>query len=151
MGAGTRERPKKRPDAACPCTSSRPYGECCAPFHKGRRLAATCLELARSRYSAFALAEIDYLVRSLHPDHPDRSLPPELMRSSIREACRKYKYTGLTVHQHEETGDRGRVSFLAKVFANGKDLSFEEDSLFQRTADGWGYLSGETIKTRAPC
>ena len=38
----------------CPCTSTLPYANCCAPFHQGQA-APSARQLMRSRYSAFVL------------------------------------------------------------------------------------------------
>ena len=48
----------------CPCMSGKAYAECCEPVIKGTRKAATPEELMRSRYSAYAKAEIDHLAFS---------------------------------------------------------------------------------------
>lgn len=40
--------------ARCPCGTGLPYGECCAPRHRGAT-APTAETLMRSRYTAFAL------------------------------------------------------------------------------------------------
>jgi SEC-C motif-containing protein len=51
----------------CPCGSGRAYPACCGALHSGARLAATPEELMRSRYSAFARRDADYLLRTWHP------------------------------------------------------------------------------------
>lgn len=47
----------------CPCGLER-YLECCQPLHLGQKKAQTAQQLMRSRYSAFAMHEIDYLVKT---------------------------------------------------------------------------------------
>lgn len=99
----------------------------------------------RSRYSAFAIGEIDYLVATLHPEHAEKkNLPEEMLRSSLRAACRDHRYTGLTILETSVDGDRGMVRFVAKVFQRGKDISFSERSTFERVGGAWRYLEGET-------
>ena len=41
----------------------------CGPILKGERTADTAEALMRSRYAAYALGEIDYILDSLHPEH----------------------------------------------------------------------------------
>jgi SEC-C motif-containing protein len=48
----------------CPCGSGNSYDECCELIISAKKDAATCLELMRSRYTAFTLANIDYLMLS---------------------------------------------------------------------------------------
>lgn len=47
----------------CPCGLGN-YAECCQPLHAGKQAAASAEQLMRSRYSAFARHEIDYLVQT---------------------------------------------------------------------------------------
>jgi SEC-C motif-containing protein len=58
--------------ARCPCLSGEVYGECCGPYHRGEAQAPTAERLMRSRYSAFAVGDADYLLDTWHPDtRPD--------------------------------------------------------------------------------
>ena len=99
----------------------------------------------RSRYAAFAVADVDYLIRTLHPAHPDAAVPVETLASTLRVACRTYKYTGLSVLEHRNEGDVATVVFFAKVFDSGRDMSFTEASSFERVDGNWRYRSGETL------
>ena len=98
----------------------------------------------RSRYAAFATAEIDYLVATTHPSHPDTSDVDEL-RASLRRVAAAHKYTGLVVLDAREDGGAGQVLFRARVFSKGKDLSFTELSDFARDRGAWKYSSGRFI------
>ena len=46
----------------CPCTSKKPYDRCCGPFHGGTAAPETAEQLMRSRFSAYALGKVDYLI-----------------------------------------------------------------------------------------
>lgn len=59
--------PRPTADDPCPCGWGRAYGECCGPIHEGRAAAPTAEALMRSRYSAFAVGDEPYLLRSWHP------------------------------------------------------------------------------------
>jgi SEC-C motif-containing protein len=48
-------------DARCPCGTGETYGACCGRFHGGRP-APTAELLMRSRFSAFAAGDEDYLL-----------------------------------------------------------------------------------------
>lgn len=64
-------------DARCPCLSGDSYGACCGRYHAGRRPgpdgrtagphAPTAEALMRSRYSAFAVGDTEYLRTTWHP------------------------------------------------------------------------------------
>ncbi|MGA9520218.1 MAG: YchJ family metal-binding protein [Myxococcaceae bacterium] len=129
----------------CPCSSGRRYSECCAPFHKGLKEAPTPSELMRSRYSAFALKQVDYLWRTLHPDHPDRRRPEDEVKRELRKAFSTFKYPGLKILDAAGPGEDGAayVLFHAQVFEKGRDRSFVERSEFRHDGTGWRYLAGE--------
>lgn len=138
--------PALKPSKSCPCSSGKPYRDCCRPLHQKARSADSAVELMRSRYSAFALGEIEYLVETLHPQHADLKSSPDELRASLRSTCRGFRFTGLTVEEAlDEGADRAHVTFLARLFEKGADRSFRERSAFERTADGWRYLSGEAL------
>jgi len=50
----------------CPCGSSKEYAKCCEPFIKGKSKAPTAEALMRSRYTAFAVGELDYVLQTHH-------------------------------------------------------------------------------------
>lgn len=100
----------------------------------------------RSRYAAFAVGAIDYLVATTHPSHADAKEPVEELRESIRRVATAHKYTGLTVLDAREDGDAGQVLFRARVFLKGKDFSFTELSEFGRDAGRWKYLAGRFVE-----
>ena len=128
----------------CPCRSGATYGACCGPLHRGEREAPDPATLARSRYAAFATADIDYLIRTLHPDHVDLALPEEVLRSTLGAACREHRYTGFEVLESDVRETTGTVRFRARVFRRGVDLTFVERSRFEKIGSGWRYRDGET-------
>jgi SEC-C motif-containing protein len=56
-----------RRQKACPCGLGGPYGDCCGSLHDGRATASTAELLMRSRFSAFAVGDDAYLLRTWHP------------------------------------------------------------------------------------
>jgi SEC-C motif domain protein len=53
----------------CPCGTGQSYVDCCGALHSGARTAATAEQLMRSRYSAFAVSDEDYLLRTWAAAH----------------------------------------------------------------------------------
>lgn len=49
--------------SSCPCGVGE-YATCCQPLHLGQKRAETAEQLMRSRYSAFAKQEIEYIVQT---------------------------------------------------------------------------------------
>ena len=103
----------------------------------------------RSRFSAYSAGNVDYILRTLHPNHADRAIPEEVLRETIRKGMSAFRYLGLTVEEAREEGQRAFVTFTAKIMKQAKDHSFRETSEFEKTAEGWRYLSGETLPVRA--
>ena len=50
----------------CYCGSQKNTSECCEAFINGTKKATTALELMRSRYSAYATHQADYLLATTH-------------------------------------------------------------------------------------
>lgn len=130
----------------CPCKSGAPYRDCCKPFHDGRE-APDPERLMRSRFSAFALGHGAYLWRTLHPDNPLRQQAEQEVVPELGRARQTMRYQGLTVHDVEVDGARGRVLFTARVFEKGRDRSFVELSEFERIDGAWRYLEGVLVGT----
>jgi SEC-C motif-containing protein len=116
-----------------------PYATCCAPLHRGEREAATPEALMRSRFAAFAIADAEYLWRTLHPDHEDRARPKDPVVRALKDSARGLKFMRLAILDASDS----RVLFHAAVFEKGKDRSFVELSAFAHDGVGWRYLSGE--------
>ncbi|HZI12317.1 MAG TPA: YchJ family metal-binding protein [Myxococcus sp.] len=134
------------PPPPCPCSSGLSYRECCAPFHKGQAEPPDAERLMRSRYSAFALREVAYLWKTLHPDHPDRARPQEEVLRELRAFAQGHQFPKLVVmdRQPPDADGQARVLFFAKVFEKGKERSFVERSNFRHDGTGWRYHSGVT-------
>lgn len=104
----------------------------------------------RSRYAGFALKKVDYLWRTLHPEHPDRAEPEAVGIASLRATCERLKYPGLRIVDTREAGPRGlpEVLFYARMFERGVDRSFVECSAFARDQLGWRYRDGVLVAPR---
>ncbi|MCV7095280.1 YchJ family protein [Mycobacterium kubicae] len=121
-----------RPD--CPCGSGTDYLACCGPLHQGERQAASAEELMRSRYSAYARADADYLFRTWHP----RTRPSDVVVDP------GITWTGLRVIDTVAGGaddDRGEVEFTASFEFDGRAEVLHERSRFERRAGRWFYVA----------
>ncbi|MEU4343051.1 YchJ family metal-binding protein [Nocardia sp. NPDC023852] len=119
----------------CPCGQGGTFDDCCGPVLRGERAAATAAALMRSRYTAFAVADVDYLLRSWHP----RTRPPEVALDPAR------RWLFLEVRAAERGGlfdDTGTVEFVAHYRdADGRG-ALHEVSRFARFEGAWVYLDG---------
>ncbi len=123
------------PTAACPCQSGQGYAECCGAWHAGldRGVHAPTPEaLMRSRYSAYVLGLIDYLLATWHPS----TAPGDLELQPV-------KWLGLEVLHAQEAGDAGVVEFVARLKVHGRAQQMHETSRFIRSEGRWTYIDGE--------
>ncbi len=121
--------------APCPCDSGQPYADCCGPWHTGLILgvhAPTPEALMRSRYSAYLLGLIDYLLATWHAS----TSPGELDLAPV-------KWLGLEVRHAQSTGDAGVVEFVARCRTSAGAERLHETSRFVRTEGRWYYIDGK--------
>ncbi|PVZ84778.1 hypothetical protein C9426_21730 [Serratia sp. S1B] len=124
----------------CPCCSGLPYHTCCQPFITGEQFAPSPQSLMRSRYSAYMLQDVDYLITTWHPD-----CQAELWRSGIVSSFANTEWLGLTIVE-ETTGsnaDEGFVEFIARFTESGNSPKMmHERSRFLRLEQRWYYIDG---------
>jgi SEC-C motif-containing protein len=123
-------------DALCPCLTGLPYGECCAPLHRGDRQAATAEALMRSRYAAFAVGDDAYLRASWHPS----TRPATLELDSDQ---RWLRLDVLAVAGGGIFDDAGTVEFVATYRHDGVRGQLREVSRFVREGGRWLYVDGD--------
>jgi SEC-C motif-containing protein len=97
----------------------------------------------RSRYAAFALGLGEYLVDTLSADHDDRAAPRAMLVRELSRVKDTQRFMGLEILSSSMDGDRGEVTFRAKIFERGNDRSFTEHSHFVREDGAWKYAFGE--------
>ena len=126
--------------APCPCDSGSTYADCCGNWHAGLLQglhAPTPEALMRSRYSAYVLGLIDYLLATWHP----ATAPGELELPPL-------KWLGLEVLLAQSTAQAGVVEFVARCRENGRAQRMHETSRFVREQGRWYYVDG-IIETQA--
>ena len=97
----------------------------------------------RSRYSAYALGFVDYILKTTHPGHPDAMRPVEIRRKEIEEFCKTTVFKGLKILEVQEGETKGIVKFTAFLAMEGKDFTFTEKSTFEKVLGNWLYLKGD--------
>ncbi|TRW84922.1 hypothetical protein FK535_10610 [Mycolicibacterium sp. 018/SC-01/001] len=120
-------------DAACPCGSGVAPEECCQPLLRGERQANTAEALMRSRYTAFAVGDADYLWRTWHP----RTRPE---RVTIDPAV---QWTGLEILDTDSGVNHDTVEFRATYRDGQRTGTLHERSRFAVRARRWFYVDGE--------
>ncbi|QEK91810.1 hypothetical protein E2544_08295 [Achromobacter insolitus] len=127
----------KLPANACPCGGPKPYLECCGRWHEGPQAmqAPTAEALMRSRYSAFVLDKLPYLLATWHSSTRPAALelnPPDL------------KWLGLAVKKAlVQDADHATVEFVARSRQAGRAHRLHELSRFVREDGRWYYVDGD--------
>jgi SEC-C motif-containing protein len=97
----------------------------------------------RSRFAAYALALLDYIIATTHPDGPEYQNDVLRWRMQLAEFSRTTSFVGLQVLSNEDSDSGSVVSFRAELTQGEQDASFAERSLFVRHEGRWLYHSGE--------
>ncbi|WP_035803184.1 YchJ family protein [Kitasatospora mediocidica] len=119
-------------DTPCPCGLPADYGDCCGPLHRGEAAAATAEQLMRSRFSAFAVHDEAYLLRSWHPD----------TRPATVDFDPGLSWQRLEVLATTDGGPfhaEGTVVFRAHYTDGGIPGAMQEHSRFVRHDGAWVY------------
>ncbi|MDF3848271.1 hypothetical protein EGU64_15640 [Achromobacter denitrificans] len=130
-------KPSRPEAAACPCGNSKAYAECCGRWHEGPLAlqAPTAEALMRSRYSAFVLDRLPYLLDTWHPSTRPAALepnPPDL------------KWLGLAIKKAlVQDADHATVEFVARSRQAGRAHRLHELSRFVRENGRWYYVDGD--------
>ncbi len=126
---------------SCLCGSQQAYDTCCGVFIEHRGYPQTAEQLMRSRYVAYALGHIAYLIETAHP-----SQQPTLDEASIRRFSAENRWEKLQIlatAQGLAQDTTGKVAFKAYYTdAKGYKREHYENSTFQKIAGRWYYESG---------
>jgi len=116
--------------AVCPCGSGKTYSECCEKIITGGEVARTAEQLMRARYSAYVLAEMNFLFESTHPDFCQR-----YDHAGTKEWAETAEWKGLEIistNRGEEEDSIGEVEFIARFIEKGTAREHHEAGQFKR-------------------
>jgi SEC-C motif-containing protein len=125
----------------CPCCSGLHYEACCAPYHQGKK-AENALLLMRSRYSAYALDQPEYIMLTTHPKSPLYLKDKTIWSKQIRHFTMNTQFLQLKILDSKVGELESYVTFMAYLKQGGLDASFKETSRFLKENDQWLYLMG---------
>ena len=121
----------------CPCCSGKLYKECCEPFHSKKDFPKTAEELMRSRFSAFAIPNGDYLWETTLPNKRKFHHKTELENWG-----KENTWTKLEIIQSSEKEVEFKAYFTDKF---GKENIHHERSTFKKVDKKWYYVSGKFL------
>lgn len=121
----------------CPCGTGKTYMDCCGLFISHQKIPSTPEELMRSRYTAYSLANIDYIIHTMKSPAADHF--------DAEEACewaKKASWAGLDVIKTQYDDNKGLVEFRARYSLNGNENILHELSEFICENGKWYYVNG---------
>lgn len=119
----------------CPCLSGLPYAGCCERLMRAAATAQTAEQLMRSRFSAFAVGEPDYLLSTWHPSTRPATL-------ELDDDLRWYRLDIVSTREGGPFDQAGVVEFEAFYRSPDGPGSQHEISRFVREDGRWLYLDG---------
>lgn len=136
---------QENPQAPCPCQSGQSYADCCQPFHLFHSFPQTAEQLMRSRYTAYVLQHIDYIVKTTAPLQQKR-----LNVAAISQWAAETDWAGLQIKKHlpQLSKIHSMVEFDAFFVTNDRKQSHHEQSLFVSIDKRW-YFVDPTVELPA--
>ncbi|MCY1279868.1 hypothetical protein D9M68_521190 [compost metagenome] len=138
-------------ETTCPCGSGGHLDDCCGRYHAGTP-APSAEHLMRSRYSAYVLGLVDYLVRTTLP-----AQQAAIDRAAIAAWSAQSTWLGLEVESSEVLGGKPEhafVTFTARWHDGEGEHAHRERSGFVQH-DGQWYFLDPTVPLKAgrndPC
>ena len=121
----------------CPCGSDFPFTDCCGPMIRGTGFPDTAEDLMRSRYTAFAQKNWEYLVITSHPEEKKEmaKLGPALVEEEVD--WKKLEIVGTRAGGSNDS--EGQVDFVAHYVKEGSEQTMRESSRFYKINGRWVY------------
>jgi len=159
-------KPDKKSKNKCPCgggDEKLSYEDCCKKYHKGKEYPDDPVTLMRSRFSAYAQGEVDYIVSTTHPDNPaiegsklDSGKVVSTFKQDVKATCKKVRFLKLDVQSSEDGADEREafVTFQAIIQVTGqkgfRQNNFDKETMLEKSrflksegSDKWLYVDGD--------
>lgn len=119
----------------CYCDTGLQFENCCGLYLEKKQKAPTALALMRSRYSAYATHNADYLLQTTHVSEREYYSKSEILKWATANKWQKLEILGFT----ENT-----VEFKAYFLdSNNKPQTHYEFSTFKFEENEWFYVDGK--------
>ena len=122
---------------ACPCCSGNDYEQCCQPLHLKQAFAQSAEQLMRSRYCAYTLENIPYIVETTVP-----SQQKWLDVASMKAWAESTHWVGLDIVKHVPNLSKihSQVEFKAYFETEEGEQIHHENSLFVNINKRWYFV-----------
>ena len=136
-------------DSTCPCQSNKSYEDCCGCFHAHAQFPETAEQLMRSRYAAYVMKNVPYIVDTTVPSQQGL-----LNVQAIQAWAENTQWLGLQILKTETLSKlQSAVEFNAVFQGEEGEQSHHERSIFVKIDERW-YFVDPTVPLPAmkqPC
>lgn len=146
--------------SSCPCGSGKELEVCCQPYISGAEKAPTAEALMRSRYTAYSLVKVDYIMKT-----HDSKTRDEISKDETKAWAESSTWMGLDVIRcvkGSEDDKEGLVEFKAYYKQNGVKHTHHEEANFVKKRGSWYFedckivhkpiiREGEKVGRNDPC
>jgi SEC-C motif domain protein len=129
------------PNDPCPCGSGKKYKKCCRPYHAGLA-APTPVDLLRARYSAYVLRNIDFIMKTTHPESPHIEVEHR-WRASLESYTMRTIYEALDILEIKDDAITYRVQYY-NMLGRGSE-NYTTISNFRQYEGKWYYFDDSDV------
>ncbi|WP_109128783.1 YchJ family protein [Aggregatibacter segnis] len=136
-------------DSACPCQSNKSYEDCCGRFHTHTQFPETAEQLMRSRYAAYVLKNMSYIVETTVPSQQGL-----LNVQAIQAWAEETQWLGLQILNTESlTKIQSAVEFNAVFQGEEGEQVHHERSIFVKIDERWYFVDPTVLlpTMKQPC
>lgn len=127
----------------CHCGSGKSFDECCKLVIKGKKIPETAEMLMRARYSAFVEKEIDFIMETVSPGHPDNMSREAVKKWADKNDWKKIEI--IKVEKGESEDSEGYVEFKAYSTVENVLQAHHEKAKFVKIKGKWYFEDGEQV------
>lgn len=118
----------------CPCNSKQLFSDCCEAIIKGEIKAESAEKLMRSRYTAYTISDIHYLLKTTHPSQRKHYSPMDM-----EKWAKESKWQRLEIINATENTVEFKAYYLNRA---GEPKIHYEKSTFVFQNGEWLYMDG---------
>ena len=130
----------------CPCTSGKDFAGCCEPILEQQQKAVTAEQLMRSRYTAYALGKVDWIIDSQSPD--GRQFVDRAATEQWSKRATWHRMEVVDVKDGGPDDTEGFVDFKAYYTIAGEAITHHEVASFRKEDGTWYFVDGIEVKPR---
>lgn len=128
----------------CYCHSGKRYESCCQVYLSGSSVPATAEQLMRSRYTAYALHNVEYIIQTTHPSTRKQYDPQSIKAWAESSVWQKLDVLGTRKGTASDTV--GYVEFKAYYSDAAQQFHIHHEySTFKKVNQVWFFVEGNVL------